>query len=382
MSDTLPPAAPEGQTPAWRATGERRQSGLSADELRRHLRDADARYYDAFTAPVRRRPAPPRARVPATALGIAAGLAMVAVGEVMHVRRVTSPLAPPTAWRNALPARGGESARLQMRPEATAGRDEAVRPPEAGPAPAPLSRSSGFAIFDGELRVVTIADAGAHSDHVQASPDGRLIAFDSDRGGGGRAVYVARRDGTDVRRVSGEGYAALPAWAPDGRRLAFVKAEPGREDVWNLWLATVDSGLLQRLTNYSSGRTKRPSWFADGRRIGYGHGERLVILDLQSGRTEDYRTPVPGRELGAVAVSPDGRKVMFHVAQNGAWLLDLHDRSMTRALADPTVGAFAWAPDSKRLAFHSDRDDRWGVWMLTPAAKPKRQPAPAMSSRP
>jgi len=52
-------------------------------------------------------------------------------------------------------------------------------------------------------------------DDPQFSPDGGWIAFDSDRSGD-REIYVMRRDGSDVRRVThrpGDDYS--PLWRPD-----------------------------------------------------------------------------------------------------------------------------------------------------------------------
>jgi hypothetical protein len=62
-------------------------------------------------------------------------------------------------------------------------------------------------------RVSTVIDEAGSNYHPRVSPDGQLIAFDSDRDGQ-RGVYVADRDGVEVQRVSGEGYAAVPS----GRR--------------------------------------------------------------------------------------------------------------------------------------------------------------------
>jgi hypothetical protein len=214
-----------------------------------------------------------------------------------------------------------------------------------------------------DLRVMTIVDDGARNYHVQPSPDGRFVAFDSDRDGE-RGVYVANRDGSAVRRISGPGYAAVPTWSPDGRRLAYIRAEPDRPRVWNLWVQALDNGEATRLTQHRFGQTWNASWFPDNRRICYTHEDRVVLMDLETGRIWSFGSPVKGHLVRTPAVSPDGTKVIFQVARDGAWILDLSDRSMRRVLADPTAEEFAWAPDGRRVAFHSRRDGQWGIYIL------------------
>ncbi len=76
------------------------------------------------------------------------------------------------------------------------------------------------------LRITRVVDDHAKNYHARPSPDGQQIAFDSDRDGE-RGIYVANVDGTNVKRVSGPGYGAIPSWSPDGTRLAFVRVGAG-----------------------------------------------------------------------------------------------------------------------------------------------------------
>jgi Tol biopolymer transport system component len=215
------------------------------------------------------------------------------------------------------------------------------------------------------LRVTRIVNDNAQNFHARPSPDGRMIAFDSDRDGE-RAVYIADADGRNVKRASGEGFAAVPSWSPDGQRLTFVRAEPNRPRVWNLWMADLATGDTTRLTAHSVGQPWGAAWFPDGDRIAYSHEDRLIVRALDGSSQQIYPSPRRGRLLRTPAVSPDGRRIVFQVYKDGAWILDLQDGSMTRILTDPTAEEFSWSPDGRRVAYHSRKSGTWSVWMMAP----------------
>lgn len=213
------------------------------------------------------------------------------------------------------------------------------------------------------LRLTSVVDDNARNFHARPSPDGDRIAFDSDREGE-RAVYIADADGRNVRRVSGPGFAAIPSWSPDGRTLAYVRAEPDRPRVWNLWIKNLDSGDERRITSFRVGQPWGGSWFPDGRRIAFSHETRLIVHDLETGRERVFPSPIKGRLVRTPAVSPDGSLIVFQVYRDGTWLLDAEDGSMRKVLSDPTAEEYTWAPDGQRVAYHSRRSGTWGVWVM------------------
>lgn len=217
------------------------------------------------------------------------------------------------------------------------------------------------------LKITRIVDDTANNWHVRPSPDGTRIAFDSDRDGV-RGVYVADGDGKHVRRVSGDGFAAVPSWSPDGSTLAFVRGEGKDNEVWNLWTLNLSTGETQQITRHAYGQAWGGSWFPDGRRIAYSHETRLVIHDLETHTERAFNSPLKGRLVRTPAVSPDGRRVVFQVRKDGTWLLELPGGSMRRILEDPTAEEYTWSPDGRRLAYHSRRSGSggWGVWVMAP----------------
>lgn len=237
----------------------------------------------------------------------------------------------------------------------------------AGRAPVASLMSVEISEASSPLELVTIVSNGARNYHPRLSPDGRLLAFDSDRDGE-RGVYVANRDGTHVRRVSGVGFAAVPSWSPDMHAIAFVRAEPDRPQVWNLWRLDRTTGVLVRLTQYRYGQTWGASWFADSRRLCFSHEDELIILDIENGSSRVFKSPLAGRLVRTPAVSPDGQLVAFQVLGSGVWLLDLDSAAMRRLIEDPSAEEFAWDPTGGRLAYHSRQSGEWRIWI---AATPR-----------
>ena len=221
---------------------------------------------------------------------------------------------------------------------------------------------AGLVTYSG-FRLANVIDGEHHTDHVKLSPDGSRVAFDSDRDGQ-RGVYVASREGTGVRRVSGGGFAQAPAWAPDSRRLAFLRAEEDDPQVRNLWMLNLETGEERRITAWRYGTTSPADWFADGRRLCYAHDARLYVMDLTTGASRSYESPVDGRGIGAIAVAPEGGRVAFHVLNDGVWLLNLGSGSTRRVLDDPAIHQLAWSPTGTSLAYHSRREGHWAVLVL------------------
>jgi Tol biopolymer transport system component len=82
------------------------------------------------------------------------------------------------------------------------------------------------------------SNPGRFSINSDWSPDGEMIAFDSDRiGGGGRSqIYVMNADGSGVTQLTrGPGFQGSPGWSPDGGSLA-IDADwgdfPALQGIW------------------------------------------------------------------------------------------------------------------------------------------------------
>jgi len=115
------------------------------------------------------------------------------------------------------------------------------------------------------------------------SPDGKKIAFVSDRGGNPN-IYTMNSNGQNVRRLTFEGtYNTSPDWSPKGDNIVFT----GRDDLGYFQIYTIrpdGSGLCQ--LTFNSADDEEPSWSPDGRFIVYSstiEGKSGIYIMLFNG---------------------------------------------------------------------------------------------------
>jgi TolB protein len=97
---------------------------------------------------------------------------------------------------------------------------------------------------------------------------GAQIAFVSGRTGLPQ-VYTMEADGTNVQRLTDQGYAVSPNWSPNGQFLTFSwmrKYGPGEPGSNDLYLMDIASKQWVQLT-HDAGRNDSPCWSPDGRHI-------------------------------------------------------------------------------------------------------------------
>ncbi|WP_440977966.1 amidohydrolase family protein [Sphingomonas pseudosanguinis] len=193
-----------------------------------------------------------------------------------------------------------------------------------------------------------IAEGLAFEHQPRFSPDGRRIAFTSDRGGGDN-IWVMNVDGSDKRQVTKEDFRLLnqPTWSPDGRFIAAKKHfTTGRSlGTGEVWLYHVSGGggvqLVKRASEVLQKELGEPIYAPDGKSIfytrnvssgpifEYAQNSRTDLFDIERYDidTGEVTTAVSGVG-GSVRPTPsrDGKRIAFVRRDNNIsklWVKDL-----------------------------------------------------------
>ncbi len=178
------------------------------------------------------------------------------------------------------------------------------------------------------------ADSGvALNFHPRYSPDGRSIAFVSDRAGQNN-LWIMDSDGSNPRPVFQDLMTRVvePVWTPDGEYVVVSRQTLGQPRTAGIWMYHRDGGEGIELVGKDVRRAGGPSLSPDGRYLYYHYstasggeevdlirgGFQLNRLDRETGETIEVTAGVvqqqyQGSSGGAVApeASPDGRFLAF-----------------------------------------------------------------------
>jgi eukaryotic-like serine/threonine-protein kinase len=161
------------------------------------------------------------------------------------------------------------------------------------------------------------------------SPDGALVAFRSERDGGG--VFIMGATGKSVLRLTDGGH--NPAWSPDMKEVAYAtEGVSGPETRWPLsqiWAVDVASRNKRLI---SPGDAVQPNWSPHGQRIAYWcykGGQRDIATVASRGGSPTAVTDDAAMDWNPVW-SPDGRYLYFSSNRSGSmnvWRVAIEESS-------------------------------------------------------
>lgn len=213
--------------------------------------------------------------------------------------------------------------------------------------------ASIYAYHPQQLGITRLTEQAWDDINPACSPDGKKIAFASNRSGHWDLHILDLTTGQTRQVTNTPEFDASPSWSPDGRWLVYESyLNDPVEDIANLELLIIDASLENqepiRLTNTSSAELS-PTWSPNGRMIAYATLDKgakdiwLANLDLMDNRFQNLTSNIA------------------YPAQHPSWSPD-GEFLLWSANVDGIQNLYQWKPDQPHLAPRYLSSGEWGVW--------------------
>jgi TolB protein len=202
--------------------------------------------------------------------------------------------------------------------------------------------------------VVRITHTAQYDAAPTFSPDGRWLAYETlVDDGGGLEIYVQPVDqSSPAQRLTDDPAAdTAPAWSPGGRQIAFVSNRSGDDEIWLADLDNVD-GRFTNLSRDQDAVDASPAWSPDGSQVAWASaGLDGISSILSSPPTRDPAVDGPLHPLGSgsqAAWSPDGETILAALATPNQSYLTAYDVQTGGLILPPLalsgkVSGLAWS---------------------------------------
>ena len=197
--------------------------------------------------------------------------------------------------------------------------------------------------------------------HVNVSPDGKWLLFNSDRKGN-YDIWKMPVEGGEMQQITTD---PAPDWypdcSPDGKKVVFYSYRSGNRDIW---VKPVSGGPAQQLTT-DKASDLWPDWSPDGRYITFtslrNGNHDICVMSVEGGQVQRLTTNTASDNVSIW--SPKGDWITFISNRTGYQCLwRMPPEGGNPELIIEELGTFpAWTPDWKKI--YSNRGGN--LWVIS-----------------
>lgn len=249
-----------------------------------------------------------------------------------------------------------------------------------------------------EFRVAPFTRLPGKEYQPAITAEGRNVAFLWEREGGQPPEVWTQAVGetAPTRTTTGEGHYSSPAWAPNGRDLAYLRIGVSSTELLIHSAHSGEERIVARLVPPNYGFQYRLlDWSPDGQWLVVSHSDSpkkpLGLFLVAAATGEKKRLTDPGAVVGGDVdprFSPDGKTISFirYIHRSQQELYSIPAGGAQAGMPVPPrqltadgrqVSDHDWAPDGKAILFASDRGGAFRLWRMAADV-----PAPAKNLEP
>jgi len=187
---------------------------------------------------------------------------------------------------------------------------------------------------------------------AELSPDGRQFVARLVRRTQDDIVLINRETGEIKDLTDDTAFDRYPRWSPDGKRIAFISDRGGSHEIWTI---DADGTNLKQVTFNNSNGATFPHWSADGSQILFRLNQQNFILDLNKNWNEQkpsaLSAPPNNAKFTVWDWSPDG-KMLVGSFSDGLRGMGFYSFASNRyEVVSEMEEIPMWLPDSRRITF-------------------------------
>jgi len=237
-----------------------------------------------------------------------------------------------------------------------------------------LSRRSAPALPPRLANPVRLTTADGAEIAPTWSPDGRIVAYSSDKAGNSD-IWVTQVGNHEAVNRTADSTAddSFPTWSPDGQRIAFRSLRDGA----GYYVMPAVGGSARKVASVppSMPDPGGPAWSPDSAELAYALGQRtdprIEIVTLATGASRKLAVPQSPRNnvIWDLAWSPDGRWLAYcrglsrTASTFELWVTRAADGASVQLSDGKTLDVSpGWSPDSRSIYFVSQRAGTGDLW--------------------